>query len=121
MSFDALCEKIMKIDQTLRFVGVYTRNGEMASSKMRENTTSMLTPEQIRMSIYYAKLRHETRGHLAFDIGKEEFSLTKYERVIRFTIPTEDDNLLLISADTNANYSKIADEILKVIKETKKL
>jgi hypothetical protein len=118
--YDTICEKIMKIDEALRFVGVYTHKGEMACSRMRENTTSMLTPEQIQMSMYYAKLRHETREHLSHNIGKEEFSMTKYEKVIRFTIPFEKD-LLLISADTDANYAKIVDEILKVIEETKKL
>ena len=86
---------------------------------MRENTTSMLTPEQVKMSIYYARLRHETREHLTTNIGKEEFSMTKYEKVIRFTIPFEKDNLLLISADTNANYAKIIDDVVKVIQETK--
>ena len=121
MSFDALCEKIMKIDQGLRFVGVYNNNGELVSSQMRENTPSMLTPEQTRMSMYYARHKYETREHLTFIIGKEEFSLTKYEKVILFTIPLKDDDLLLVSADTTADYPKIVAEILKVIKETKKL
>ena len=119
MIYDILCEKIMKIDETIRFVGVYTNKGEMASSQMRKNTFSMLTPEQVKMSIHYARLRHETREYLATNIGKEEFSLTKYEKVIRFTIPFEKDSLILISADTSANYAKIIDEALKVIQETK--
>ena len=117
MIYDIICEKIMQVDKTIRFVGVYTNKGEIACSRMRENTTSMLTPEQIQMSGYYAKLRHETREHLSYYIGKVEFSLTKYEKVIRFTIPFEKD-FLLISADTNANYSKITDGVLKIIKET---
>ena len=117
--YDIMCEKIMKLDETLRFVGVYTNKGEMACSQMRKNTSSMLTPEQIKMSIHYARLRHETREHLATNIGKEEFSMTKYEKVIRFTIPFEKNSLILLSADTNANYAKIIDGVLKVIQETK--
>jgi len=118
--FDAaFCEKIMKVDQALRFAGIFTSNGELTCSKMRHKATSMLTPEEIQMSIYYAKLRHKTRDHLVNQIGKPEFSLTKYEKVIRFTIPIGKDILLLLSADTNANYAKITDKVLKVIKETK--
>ncbi len=116
---EAFCEKIIRIDQALRFVGVFTSNGELTCSKMRQDATSMLTPEQIQMSIYYAKLRHKTRDHLANQIGKPEFSLTKYEKVIRYTIPIGKDILLLLSSDTNANYAKITDEVLKVVKETK--
>jgi len=119
MIYDTMCEKTMKIDEAIRFVGVYTHQGEMVCSRMRDNTSSMITSEQIQMSIYYAKLRHETREHLSHAIGKEEFSLTKYEKVIRFTVPFEND-LLLVSADTDANYIKIVDEVLKVIKETKR-
>lgn len=118
MDYNIVCDKIMKIDDTIRFVGAYTYNGEMVSSRMRPNTISMLTEDQIKMSVYYAKLRHETREHLEFKIGKEEFSMTKYEKVIRFTIPFEKD-LILISAEANANHTKIIEEILKVIKETK--
>jgi len=118
MIYEIICDKIMKIDDVIRFVGVYTYNGEMVSSRMRPNTTSMLTEDQVKMSVYYAKLRHETREHLEYKIGKEEFSMTKYEKVMRFTIPFEKD-LILISADTNANYAKIIEEILKVVKETK--
>lgn len=118
MIYDIICEKTMKIDEAIRFVGVYTHQGEITCSRMRDNTPSMITTEQIQMSIYYAKLRHETRENLSHDIGKEEFSLTKYERVIRFTIPFEND-LLLLSPDTGTDYAKIVDEVLKVIKETK--
>src|SRR5574338_28328 len=103
---EAFCEKIMGIDQALRFVAVFTSNGELTHSKMRPDATSMLTPEQIQMSIYYAKQRHKTREHLVNQIGRPEFSITKYEKVIRFTIPIGKDLLLLLSADTNANYSK---------------
>jgi hypothetical protein len=113
-----MCEKIMNIDETIRFVGVYTDDGVMACSRMRDNTPSMITQDQIQMSIYYAKVRHETREHLSRNIGKEEFSITKYEKVIRFTIPFE-NNLLLLSADTDIDYAKIVTEILKIIKETK--
>jgi hypothetical protein len=85
---------------------------------MRENTTSLLTEDQIKMSMYYAKLRHETREHLEHKIGKEEFSMTKYEKLLRLTIPHGKD-LFLISVDVDANYSTIIDEILKIIKEAK--
>ena len=117
VNYEILCDRIMKIDETLRFVGVYSNKGEMTCIKMRDNMKSMLTPEQVKMSMHYAKLRHETREHLVTYIGKPEFSITKYEKVIRFTIPFEKDSLLLISTDTNANYAKIADECLKIIKE----
>ena len=119
VNYEILCDEIMKIDETLRFVGVYSNKGEMACIKMRDKMKSMLTPEQVKMSMHYAKLRHETREHLVTDIGKPEFSITKYEKVIRFTIPFEKDSLLLISTDTNTNYAKIVDEILKIIKENK--
>ena len=119
MNYEILCDKIMKIDETIRFAGVYTNKGEMVCVKVRDNMKSMLTPEQVKMSMHYAKLRHETREHLVTNIGKPEFSITKYEKVIRFTIPFEKKSLLLISADTNANYANMADEILKIIKENK--
>ena len=119
MNYEILCDKIIKIDETIRFAGVYADKGEMVCVKVRDNMKSMLTPEQVKMSMHYAKLRNETREHLVTNIGKPEFSVTKYEKVIRFTIPLEKNSLLLISTDTNANYANIADEILKIIKKIK--
>jgi hypothetical protein len=118
MNYEIICEQILKADESIRFVGAYTYNGEMIFNKMRPNTGSMLTEDQIKMSMYYAKLRHETREHLEHKIGKEEFSMSKYEKLIRFTIPFERD-LILISADANANYAKIIDDILTVIRDSK--
>jgi hypothetical protein len=118
MNYEVICENILKTDESIRFVGIYTYNGEMIFNKMRPNTESMLTEDQIKMSMYYAKLRHETREHLEHKIGKEEFSMSKYEKLIRFTIPFERD-LILISADANANYAKIIDDISTVIRDNK--
>jgi hypothetical protein len=118
MNYETICENILKVDETVRFVGIFTYNGEMVFNKMRPNTESMLTEDQIKMSMYYAKLRHETREHLEHKIGKEEFSLSRYEKLIRFTIPFERD-LILISADSNANYAKIIDDILTIIRDNK--
>lgn len=117
VDFELACESIMNIDEAVRFVGVSTNKGGMEYSKMRENTPSMLTPEQLKMSTYYAKLRHETREHLTNYIGKEEYSMTKYEKVILFTIPFEKDNLLMISSDADANHTKILNEVQKIIKK----
>ena len=47
-------------------------------------------------------------------IGKGRFSMTEYEKVKRFTVPIDNEHLLLVSTEVDADLSIIYN-ILKLI------
>jgi len=83
----------------------------------RQNTTSFLSPDEIKMSLFYAGQRWDTRTHLTHRIGKAKYSIPEYEKVKQFTLPVDNKHLLLISTETNANSDKIIENASKLIKQ----
>ena len=82
---------------------------------MRKDKESFLTPEEVAMSLYYSKHVFETRKNLSHVIGKEKYSMIEYAKVKMISIPLQDDNLLLISTETEGVHFRMIDHILKVI------
>lgn len=65
------------------------------------------------LSLNQALSRWQSRKRLKNQIGLPEFSLTKYEKVCRFTIPFQENSIICVSTESNADILNI---ILKVQK-----
>jgi len=85
---------------------------------VRQDAQSLLDPQEVKMSIYHAYLRNETRKNLAHRIGKVKYSMTEYEKIKRITVPIGKDHLLLVSIDPNVEHTKIVNDILEMIANT---
>jgi len=117
MDYDKLCKEIMNIEPLIRFVAILNENGERIAGGFRENTSSLLSPNEVNMSLFYALQRWAARGHLAHRIGEAKYSTTAYEKVKQITIPVNEKNLLLISVEPSVNQLKIIEPVLKLIEK----
>lgn len=111
---------IFAIDSSVRFASVYNKNGEVVAGGMRKDKESLLKHEEATMSLYYSKHMVEKRENLSHVIGKERYSMTEFAKVKMITIPLQDDNLLLISIEINADHFKMIDHMLKVVENHSK-
>lgn len=112
----------MTIDTAIRFTGVLSRNGELIGGGHNVLSDKLLTPSESKMSFHYGAQRWDSFQNLAHKIGKEKYSVTEYEKVKQISLPFDDKNLILISAEPNADHNKIIDhtlELIKTIKENK--
>ena len=115
MDYEKLCNEIMNLDSLIRFVGILNQKGEKIAGGTRENISSMLSPEEVKMSMYYASKRWDTRGKLSHRIGDAKYSMTAYEKVNQITIPIEKKNLLLMSTEPNVKPLEIIDKVFELI------
>ena len=106
---------IFAIDSSIRFASVYTKSGDVVGGGMCKDKESLLTPEEVTMSLYYSKHMFEKRKNLSHIIGKEKYSMTEYQKVKMISIPLQDDNLLLISVETKGDHFRMIDHMLKVV------
>ena len=111
---------IFAIDSSIRFASVYTKSGDVVGGGMSKDKESLLTPEEVTMSLYYSKHMFETRKNLSHIIGKEKYSMTEYQKVKMISIPLQDDNLLLISTETKGDHFRMIEHILKVVENHSK-
>ena len=91
MNYDKFCNDVLDMDHGIRFVALGNRNGELVGSSTRQDAQRLLDPQEVKMSIYHAYLRNETRKNLAHRIGKVKYSMTEYEKIKRITVPIEKD------------------------------
>ena len=76
VNYDKFCNDVLDVDHGIRFAAIGNRNGELIGSGTRQDIQSLLDPQEVKMSIYHAYLRNETRKNLAHRIGKEKYSMT---------------------------------------------
>ncbi len=117
IDYERFCKEVMCINSKIRFAAVLNRNGKNIAGGYREYTSSLLSNNEVKMSLYYAFKRWENRGNLAHRIGETVYSITEYEKVKQITIPIGKTSLLLISTEVNANHSKILEKVSVLINE----
>src|ERR671911_106900 len=110
-----LCERIIKLDRGIRFVGIVNNRGEVIEGGFKQGIEPLLngTDEQ---QMYIHSLSNLTMLQSYSDrLGMVRYSLTEHEKVTLMTFPLR-DGILCLSAMPKANMNKIRDKIMKVLK-----
>ena len=114
MDYERLCKDTFDLDKRIRFAAICDRTGEIKYGGSREGTKSLLSPEQTKESVLQAWNRWKLRDTMESRIGKGKFAMAEYEKVRRFTIPVDNEHLLLVSTEVDADLNMIYN-ILKLI------
>src|SRR6266496_5583444 len=92
-----ICKQIQQLDNSIRFVGIANNLGSLIATAYRNNLTPLMNEQETSHYAIQAVLRAATREDFESKIGRLEYSIGKYERLIRATVPircsdTDDDN-----------------------------
>ena len=93
--FNRFCKQIISLDPSIRFAGIANEDGALESIAERENLIPLLTPEERAQYAITAATRQYTRLRWEFMLGKIQYASSKYEKLIRATIPITDENSTL--------------------------
>jgi len=112
--YETICDEILKIDKKIRFAGVF--KSPNVHGKMQEGIESYLSEYESETSIEQALHRWKSRLKLQTKIGVPVFSITKYEKVYRVTMPMpmQEDAMLCFSTETDANIIEIIDKVMGI-------
>jgi hypothetical protein len=115
MDYDKLCNDVLNLDTKVRFVGVCDNTGEIKSGGRKDGIKRILTDEEIKKSNLISLERWRLHNTLADRIGKARYAMEEYEKVKQITMPLEDEHLLLISTEVDANHGKIIESAIQLI------
>ena len=115
MDYDNLCKAVMKIDTKIRFAGICDETGEIKYGGQREGVENILSNDETRKSNLQALARWGLRNSLSSKIGRGKYAMAEYEKIKRITIPLDDDHLLLITTEVEADHGKIISNTLKLL------
>lgn len=110
-----LSERIIKLDRSIRFVGIVNNRGEVIEGGFKQGVEPLLngTDEQ---QMYIHSLSNLTMLQSYSDrLGSVSYSLTEHEKVTLMTFPLG-DGILCLSAMPKAKMDRIRDKVVKVLK-----
>ena len=115
MDYDNLCRSILQMDSKVRFAGICDVSGEIKHGGQKEGVKNFLTNEETRKSNLQALARWGLRNSLSSKIRRGKYAMAEYEKIKRITIPLDDDHLLLITTEVQADHGKIISDTLKLL------
>jgi hypothetical protein len=127
---NSLSKEILQLDNSIRFIGIANNLGSLVATAYRNGLIPLMNKQETSHYAMQAVLRAATREDFESKIGRLEYSIGKYERLIRATIPIrlssskEDDEskfyYLLLSFDLNSNVMDlIENKIIPFIQKIK--
>lgn len=109
-----LLTEIMKIDPTVRFVGMYRGadfNVITDGFQPEKYNLAHLSREEMKNSVRYDMKRWDTYKMFHSQLGDTEFAMVKYEKAILLTFSINEDEYLRVSLEPNADYKQIIEQI----------
>lgn len=118
--FTQICNEIIKLNKSIRFIGVANNMGKLLFALYRENLIPFMTKEETENYGLQAVLRAATREDFAKKLGDLKHSIGTYDGLIRATVPvlmkenpqTLTKYYLLLSFDIDAPVKDIIENEL---------
>ena len=118
MDYEKLCSQIFMIDPKIRFVAVYDFWAERIAGGMKEGLDSHLAEKITINSVNQALLRWKSRKTMEEWIGKAKYAMAEYEKVKRLTFYFNENELLLVSTEPDADHEIIIKNIQKLLSDS---
>jgi hypothetical protein len=118
---NSFCEDAISKDGSIRWAGLVNKNGVILAQKVREGVKLLLTEEENEEYAASAIARQKTRGKFEPKIGKMVYAFGRYEKLLRATIPINENYYLLVTFDAEVkNFdSIITDKLVPLIAENR--
>lgn len=108
--YESLPQRILPLDKSIRFCGVANKLGYIIASRYRQDLKPLMTNEETERYALFATIRNSTRQVWENKLGRVRYALTRYELLVRVTVPLASNHLLLLSFDVD---TKNIDDIMR--------
>jgi len=117
MDYSNLNDEILQLNSKIRYSGVYHTGIVQLYEKVQKGITRLFDKEKTQDTFIHAYMRWKTRQHDSSIIGEPIYTMTKYHKVNRLTIPCSSKSLLMVSTEPELEPSEIIDDVIKLIKK----
>ena len=122
---ESFCKQVLNRDYFIRSVRLTDHVGHTIAVAFRQGLVPLISNEESSRAAVQAAIRAATRGKFKSKIGEIQFSISRYARLVRATVPIKDGTknsrfLLLLTFDIDAEAdSIILKKILPYLEENK--
>ena len=114
MDFDAICKKVMDLDPKIRFAGMVNAKGRLVGGGMKDGKKPLEDTKDDEMLFMELVLRTKMRREFDNQLGAVKFAMSYREKAVVMSFPV-DENVILVSAEKEIDFSKIPFKILKIL------
>jgi len=115
MSEEDQMNKILAIDDNIRFVAISDLDGNLIASKSKEGADLFLSPESTQDTLHHAASAWKSRMKHFDEIGRGLYTLAVYEKLRRVTMPLSENRILLVTIDNAGGQKQILDALLNEV------
>lgn len=114
-----LCERIVKLDPQIRFVGIVNSKGEVVEGGYQEGVEPLLDGQDEQIMYMHSLSNMALLHNLSDKLGNVKYSLIEHQKVVLVTFPLNND-ILCLSISSGADVEKIKNTIIAIISSTDK-
>jgi hypothetical protein len=114
MEYQLLHKQIMDLEPKIRMVTICDSDGKILFTDHRPGVTNLLSNEESKKSLEMAVKAWKSRIELAPKIGKGKYVLAEYERIKRITMPLDDNHLLYVTTEPEADHARVINGIMQL-------
>ena len=122
--FQEFCDKVIALDKSIRFAAIADEDGKLVATSQRKGLKALLTSEERAQYAITAATRQYTRLRWEYLLGRINYAMSHYAKIIRATIPIADENsrlsyVLLLSFDVDARnvHDLIMNKIIPLVRK----
>ena len=117
----SLCENILALDDSIRFVALANNLGTIDAMEYRAGLRPLMTIEETKQYAIQAVTRAALRDNFTSKLGRFEYSIGKYSKLLRAVLPIEkggEEIFLLLSLDVDSDVVGIIEnKVLRFLKD----
>ena len=117
MSMDAesAVRRILNMSPSIRVVTLCGMNGNIVFTARSKRVRNVLSASESKASLKQSSRNMADRRKLARKLGKCKYALAEYEKIKRLTFYLNDNDILLVSTEVNADHNEIIKQIQNII------
>ena len=112
-----LCERIVKLDPQIRFVGIVNSKGEVVEGGYQEGVEPLLDGQDEQIMYMHSLSNMALLHDLSDKLGNVKYSLIEHQKVVLMTFPLKSE-ILCLSISSGADVEKIKNTIMAIISST---
>jgi len=110
-----LSDRIIKLDRSIRFVGVVNNRGEVIEGGFQHGIRPLLEGTDEQQMYVQSLWNMSTLQKYSEKLGKVRYSIIGHEKVTLMTFPLG-DSMLCLSTSANVNMDKVRNKVIRAIK-----
>ena len=117
-NYKNLLEEIIQSNSAIRFTAVCGNFGTITEKLQRDGVSLLLSEKDTEKLVDEAIHSWKTRRKYAQKIGEGQYAMAVYGKIIRLTIPLNEDQILLVTLDNILESPKLVDNIKNILQKS---